>query len=561
MSDVLNKASLILIPSGYKSGKLYSQIPENGNGDLSFTRASTATRVNSAGLIEKVRTNLILQSETFDNASWTKEGCSVTANSTTDPFGTSNADVVVENALPSTQHRLLQIPTISNATEHSTSLYVKRIVGTRDFAIINIVSGARVYFDLTTGTVGTEVLGKGSIQNVGNGWYRCTATGVSTGTSASVYLALTNATTAGSETYSGDGVSSLAFYGAQFETGVTTDYIPTTTAAVSVGMTANVPRLDYLGSSCPSLLLEPQRTNLFRFSEQFDQSFWTKSNTTVTPNTTISPDGYQNADTMTTTASTSRIIDNSVYGAGTYTGSLYLKRLTGNDNFQFRFVVDSSNQIQNFNATSEWQRFTFTVTAASELRDLQFRSSGAGTGTFAIWGAQLEVGAYPTSYIPTLGTSVTRVADAASKTGISSLIGQTEGTVFLEIQRTGNSLADRLIFGITDGTSNNRIRVLTTSDTRLRFLCQLNGNVIQYDFTTSSLSFGQTDKIAFAYKSGDIAVYINGNQVNTSTNSLTISSTLIYLDLDGAAQGTSHNQALLFKTRLSNTELAQLTTL
>jgi hypothetical protein len=179
----------------------------------------------------------------------------------------------------------------------------------------------------------------------------------------------------------------------------------------------------------------------------------------------------------------------------------------------------------------------------------------------AFWGAQLEAGAYATSYIPTLAASVTRVADAASKTGISSLIGQTEGTLFAEIQRTGASAANQVIFALTDGTSNNRIRVLTTTDSRLRFLFQLNGGLIQYDFTTTALTFGATNKIAFAYKSGDIAVYVDGTQVNTSTNSLTISSTLIDLDLNGTAQGTRHAQAALFPTRLTNAQLSELTTL
>ena len=65
MSGLFNKASLVLVPSGYKAGKVYSQVPTDGGGDLTFTRASSATRVNSDGLIEKVRTNLFLNSNNF----------------------------------------------------------------------------------------------------------------------------------------------------------------------------------------------------------------------------------------------------------------------------------------------------------------------------------------------------------------------------------------------------------------------------------------------------------------------------------------------------------------
>jgi len=80
MSDLLNSASLVMIPSGYKEDVVYSQIPTDGSGDLSFTRASNGTRVNSAGLVEVVPWNLALQSETFDNASWVKSNSTITAN-------------------------------------------------------------------------------------------------------------------------------------------------------------------------------------------------------------------------------------------------------------------------------------------------------------------------------------------------------------------------------------------------------------------------------------------------------------------------------------------------
>jgi hypothetical protein len=359
-------------------------------------------------------------------------------------------------------------------------------------------------------------------------------------------------------------------------------------------MTAGVPRLDYLGSSCPSLLLEPQRTNLVTFSEQFDNAAWSKVESSITANNGTSPDGYTNADKFIANTTSNIHFANSAIAntAAPWTYSIFAKaagydRLimwTASTNFVgFNLttgVVEStlgtgitSANIQNYG--NGWYRCSITSTSTSSGTSVALAVfnaaypngninpifTGNGTDGILIYGAQFEAGAYATSYIPTLGTSVTRVADACSKTGISSLIGQTAGTLFLEIQRTGDSVANQVIFAITDGTSDNRIRVLTTSDTRLRFLCQLNGGLVEYDFTTTALTFGQTDKIAFAYKSGDIAVYINGSQVNTSTNSLTISSTLIDLVLGGVTQGTRYSQAILFPTRLSNSELASLTSL
>ena len=121
-------ASLIMYPSGYKSGKIYSQKPTDGTGDLTFTRASTATRVNSSGLIESVasgvpridylngcgqlllepqRTNVILRSQEFDNVSWAKVNTNVSANLTTSPDGTVNADKIIATSVSST-HSIYQ---------------------------------------------------------------------------------------------------------------------------------------------------------------------------------------------------------------------------------------------------------------------------------------------------------------------------------------------------------------------------------------------------------------------------------------------------------------------
>jgi hypothetical protein len=101
MSDLLNSASLVMIPSGYKEDVVYSQIPTDGSGDLSFTRASNGTRINSAGLVEVVAWNLAEQSESFDNVAWVKttDGqVTITANATTAPNGTLTADKMIASA-------------------------------------------------------------------------------------------------------------------------------------------------------------------------------------------------------------------------------------------------------------------------------------------------------------------------------------------------------------------------------------------------------------------------------------------------------------------------------
>ena len=184
-------------------------------------------------LVEPAATNYCRQSEDFATT-WNEEGLtsrSAVANTLT---GLTDANELVEDLSASAQHRVYQTITIAPGTVYTASVYVKRGVGTRQFGIQNVFAGSKVYFDLGTGTVGEETNGTGEILDMGNGWYRCSATGTSTTTYTTLYLAICDGTTLGSETYNGDGSSSLILYGAQLETGpIATSYIPTTTASVT----------------------------------------------------------------------------------------------------------------------------------------------------------------------------------------------------------------------------------------------------------------------------------------------------------------------------------------
>jgi len=259
-------ASLVMIPSGYKDQKVYSVKPTDGTGDLTFTRASDATRVASDGLIEKVRTNLILYSEQFDNAAWGKTtSATVTANNVTSPDGTLNADTLNAGANGS---QIQQTITGTIGTVYTVSMYIKRISG------VGTVNLRAVENTNTPITVTSE-------------WTRVSLTVTATTTTirSGVTLAVSG--------------NEVAIWGAQVEVSDfgATDYIATTTAAVSVGPVSGLPRLDYLDSTCPRLLLEPQRTNLVFFSEQLNDAGWAGS-AVVTANTAVSPDGFTNADSV-----------------------------------------------------------------------------------------------------------------------------------------------------------------------------------------------------------------------------------------------------------------------
>jgi hypothetical protein len=347
------------------------------------------------------------------------------------------------------------------------------------------------------------------------------------------------------------------------------------------------------------LLLEPQRTNLLTRSENFDNPAWNKSRTTVSANTLVSPDGNTNADTLVAnvdTATTYSLIFTTLTGTGIFTASIFAKK--GNSNWLYIRQSSSaggttvatawfdlnngtigitspaaiSHKIEDYG--NGWYRcsMTFEVKSGGTPRPQFAISTGDGVLTFDsdgtesinLWGAQCELGAYATSYIPTLGASVTRVKDAASKTGISALIGQTEGTLFAEVDFSGGlkSQPIRHIFNISDGTDNNRLNIfIGDSSTEISFYLQTPSSIITAGLSLPNITKA---KIAAAYKSGSSVLYINGVLAVSFTDSFAFAASLGQVTL-GTRQnftnelGDGVNQALLFKTRLTNDQLAELT--
>jgi hypothetical protein len=182
-----------------------------------------------------------------------------------------------------------------------------------------------------------------------------------------------------------------------------------------------------------------------------------------------------------------------------------------------------------------------------------------------LWGAQLEVGAYATSYIPTLGSSVTRLAETASKTGISSLIGQSEGVIFIDFVASAQN-ADGASFSVitTFGNSTENFQLYAIG-TALYWYAWKTGVLIDQT-ATQTLVAGDRYKVAYAYKSGDWALYINGVQKRTNTAAAVPAVSQFNLSASslGASPVTAkneYNQFAVFTTRLTNAELASITTL
>jgi hypothetical protein len=386
--------------------------------------------------------------------------------------------------------------------------------------------------------------------------------------------------------YTGNGTSGVYLWGAQLNIGSTAKpYFPTTDRL-------NVPRLTYQngGGGCPSLLLEKQSTNLAQYSEQFDNAYWSKTNATISANNTTSPDGTQNADLIiadTTNGVHQFRTTISSVTAQNYTMSIFAKK--SGINF-IRFWEDGQTGKQCYfnlntgvatnvdmtsvsieNIGNGWYRciavvpipasgvFGFRVLVSQDGSATAY--AGNGTDGVFIWGAQLEASSYPTSYIPTTSASATRVADVAQKTGISSLIGQTEGTVYFELQRNNTDNDTRL--QISDGTTSNWLFVSIETGLNPRAYCNV-GGVNQFSAYGSAVS-NSTHKVAFAYKNNDFKVYIDGVASITQTSGSVPACTQLDVGSgspSGSVLSTSLiKEVVLFKTRLTNAELASLTTI
>ena len=411
--------SLLIIPDRYKAAKLYSQLPESGDGDFVVTRSTTATRVNASGLIESVAsgvprldytgggcpsllvepaaTNLLLRSEEFDNASWTKTNLNTTAtppwvNVAVAPNGTTTAEKIIPNT-SNVSHFILQGASITSGTTYTQSIYVKaaeysffQIAGSQDFDTNSFAN-----FNLTNGTLGSFSGGVATIINAGNGWYRLTYTLTATGTSAS-------------------------------------------------------------------------------------------------------------------------------------------------------------------------GRFVMAVVPSSTSTRLQGFAGNDSDGLF-VWGAQLETGSVATSYIPTVATTQTRNADVISRSSVSGLIGQSQGTIYAEINLSKLTGSRYIIAIVVNATNYFAIRTNASNAFIFRYRNGGSETTIPSIPNVSNSSTG-IFKLALAYQDGNYAAAVNGTVYPSTASGIFPSGTFETVDLSFTTPLNDRiTTAALYPTRLDNATLAQLTTL
>ena len=279
-------------------------------------------------------------------------------------------------------------------------------------------------------------------------------------------------------------------------------------------------RIDYKDSSNGVALLEPARTNLFPYSEDFSNASWVKnSGTTITENYAISPDGTQNATRYLGTGA-SGLGDKLTLSAISHTISLWVKSNTSET--QLCKLIGDSNQISgDILITTEWNRieYTFTASGLANKTNGIFRDSNNNDIDILIWGAQIEAGSYPTSYIPTSGSTVQREADIARGAGNEQVFNDSEGVLYANIAAIDDAETNNRRLGLTKNNTFEGLRIQYDNSTIGAVLYDGSTNQYSRTFTFKLSLFA---KVAFKYKASDFALWINGFEYGAQASGTTL---------------------------------------
>jgi hypothetical protein len=554
---------------------------------ITYTRASTATYYGTR--TAKAEENLLLRSQDY-SATWTVTSLTpVTAK--TAPDGTSTATEFTASAA----NAVLTQGYTAIAGSYTFSVYLRRVTGTGDIQIA-----------ADNGTWNTKVITAS--------WARYDITQTVAAGAKTAGIRVVNSSDA------------IEVWGAQLEqrsavtaytvttTQPITNYIPVLESAAS-----GVARFDHNPTTFESLgfLIEESRSNLLTYSSEFDNAAWTKTASTISANTIVAPDGSLTGDKIvvdsggsvsTSAASvTSYQAVSKAATATTYSFSYYAK--AGEFNAARLFVRDTASGANNANVTvslvdgsilvaaaaagtftaasasagtvvgNGWYRFTLTFTSGTEtgLRILVVPSNSSATtgngysGIF-IWGAQLEAGAFATSYIPTVASQVTRAADAASMTGtnFSSWYNAGEGTLYLEAIPTNISSTAQTAFAITNiAATTNLVGTAIGQNAggsggqSTSFWVREDGANQALLFTANNvLNIGVLYKVAGAYQFNNFAQSTNSATPLTDTSGIVpknMDRMLIGKFLSSSEFSTHIKKFAYYPLRLTNAQLQAIT--
>ena len=527
MADgLLNKASIILTPTGYKAGTLYNVAPVvEPYEDFDFARASVASRVNSSGLVEMV--GRTLGSELIVNGDFATNLNGWTGNGVYDN-GRARVDIVGGGFVYIGQNYAF--------VDGNTYKLTFNVNGTSGKQIKTQDNGSNTG-GLTLAN-GTWTL-NGSEQEFNVIW---------TANSNSNQLLFARNTNTGDWSFSIDNVS-----------------------VKEIIDTNNIPRISYDSNGQNGhILLEPTSTNLVTYSEDFSQSSWINTYT-LTPNSIISPDGSLNAYTITLPSVNGNLRTNvSVSSSTDYIFSFYAKRGTASEMkyrvFDFTNFSDIVSKTSYYSQTdiNNWVRIEvpFTTNATTSEVGVYIDSDSQGNGDFYIWGAQVEELSYTTSYIPTLtGSTVTRATETATGAGSADLINSTEGVLYAEIAALANDGTNRII-SISDGTTDNIVRFYYSSISNSITASIKSSENSHFIGTHTFSDVKDFIKVALSYEDNSFKLYVDGVLITTYTSGLAPLG-LNKLDFTNAGGSVFYGKCkalAVFNEALSPDELTQLTT-
>lgn len=514
MSNLLEKASIILTPTAYNNGEALCVKPSDGTGDFDFSRNSAATRVNAQGLVENVQTisaNLLDYSTfTSPSASWSLVGGLWVYDDTANGYIlTPNISVVVGDVFD-------VVVDVTIASGNANFRYASGNAQTTLFPFKDFVDGVNEF--------------------------QATVTGV-------------------------DGFLQRLFAPASL-----TDN-PFTLNSISIkkiSQDTNLPRINYEGG-CGSWLFEPQSTNLVNVSEDFSVSSWSTNGGEVSKTLDASqatPSGINGSYAIEGLGGLGRLSKNITVTPSTdYTLSFYAKNIDATTlkavitNITGTSTIDYISQV---NPTS-WSRVEINFTTGTGTTSTIYLTRDLPVGqSVYLWGVQLEELTYATSYIPTSGSTVTRNQDHCDNGGSLASINSPEGVLYIEAAALAATTGERRIV-LSNGTNTYRVIIRITAPDTIKFFVGVVTN--QAAYTATGVTTTNFNKMAISWKENDIRFYLNGTNVYTDTSSNPFpADTLNILDFSDA--GTISNAFFgktkclaVWKEALTDAELTSLTTI
>ena len=554
-----------MIPKGYKAGKLYSEIPTSGAGDLTNSRGSVGTRVNGSGIVseeaidiprlEYLETykyrNLLDYSERVEGyySNWAVGR--IDPNESSIILNPINAETRKIGANSTSGSHYISYSfndvELEDSTNYCWSFYIKAGTSSRvgiSFKDKNNAFTTNVFEISTLSWIGSAGSVDRGFDVLDDGWIRLWQTdGSGTGVvipSCAIYIYDTN----GNLSHADD---AMFFYytGMQFERAdEPTEYQPKLSGNTQISYE--------VVEECPCLLLEPQRINELIWSEDFGGAGYTATRCTVDEVNTVAPDGNVTGNKITSTdtlvASVRETI--TITAGDDYAYSVFMKKGTGShmafalftaDGSYVRFFVDMAT-METDGAISEFgTQITLTEVKIKEYVDGWYRlilivetnttttlegyiyPETDGTSFTSVigqynyfWGWQLEEGLYETSIIRTNGSSVTRLEDLSTGGGNSTVFNSAEGVFYLEVKCFITVDAKRII--CLKGSASSDILQISFDATGFIEATMKVTNVTQALIATSVLDLTHYHKIAFKYKENDFALWVDGVEIGTDVS-------------------------------------------